>query len=41
MEKNLILSDFKGKVVMLNFWGTWCPPCRKEIPDLDKSSRKI
>jgi len=28
------LSDFKGKVVMLNFWGTWCPPCRKEIPDL-------
>jgi peroxiredoxin len=28
------LSDYKGKVVMLNFWGTWCPPCRKEIPDL-------
>ena len=28
------LSDFEGKVVMLNFWGTWCPPCRKEIPDL-------
>ena len=28
------LSDFDGKVVMLNFWGTWCPPCRKEIPDL-------
>ncbi len=28
------MADFKGKVVMLNFWGTWCPPCRKEIPAL-------
>jgi len=28
------LSDYAGKVVMLNFLGTWCPPCRKEIPDL-------
>ncbi|NOZ63823.1 MAG: TlpA family protein disulfide reductase [Caldiserica bacterium] len=26
------LSDFQGKVIILNFWATWCPPCRKEIP---------
>lgn len=36
------LSEFlkEGKVVLLNFWGTWCPPCRKELPDIVALSRE-
>jgi thiol-disulfide isomerase/thioredoxin len=36
----LRLGDYKGKVVLLNFWATWCAPCRAEMPDLVKWQRE-
>ena len=34
--KTVALSDFKGKVVFIDFWATWCPPCRISMPEVEK-----
>ena len=34
-QKNVDLDDFKGSLILLNFWATWCAPCREEMPSLD------
>ena len=34
-KKTVNLEDFKGKLVILNFWATWCAPCKEEMPSLD------
>ena len=42
-EKNVNLDDFKGKLIILNFWATWCAPCKEEMPSLDnlQSNNKL
>lgn len=39
--RRLTLADFRGKVVLLNIWATWCPPCRREMPSLDRLQAKL
>jgi peroxiredoxin len=37
----IVLSDYRGQVVLVNFWATWCPPCRLEIPALIKLQAEL
>jgi len=38
--RDLSLADFRGRVVLLNLWATWCAPCRREMPDIDALQAK-
>ncbi|MBV1959325.1 MAG: TlpA family protein disulfide reductase [Pseudomonadales bacterium] len=38
--QNLRLSELKGQVVMINFWASWCGPCRQEMPELNEIQKK-
>ena len=35
-DQKIIINEYKGKLLLLNFWATWCEPCKEEMPSLDK-----
>jgi peroxiredoxin len=39
--RKVTLSQFRGQVVILNFWATWCPPCREEMPSMEQLYRNL
>ncbi len=39
--KAVSLGDFKGRIVFLDFWASWCPPCKKELPEITKLGEKF
>ena len=39
-KEQINLNDFKGKLILLNFWATWCAPCKEEMPSLDLLNKK-
>lgn len=39
--RDLTLADFRGRVVLLNIWAIWCPPCREEMPTLDRLQARL
>lgn len=39
--QSVSLADYKDRVIFLNFWATWCPPCREEMPSLQKLHEKL
>jgi len=40
-DRSVKLSDFRGQIVVLNFWATWCPPCIEEMPSLVEMQRRM
>jgi thiol-disulfide isomerase/thioredoxin len=40
-DRTVVLNQFRGQVVVLNFWATWCPPCVEEMPSLVEMQRRM